>query len=367
MVSSTTPTLKKVCNLQALFSLFNWFKIVCSSCFRTRQEEVLERGMKKCLSEARMRRSGKGTDSSLAKVDLVKGNANLEAATEQQSVLSAWEFPSHGKEEGDMFEGVFYVGSKVQTEVEMRSPVEESKGMTTIIKAPRSPRRLQSSQPCSNHDPPAASNSVIASEIATNSVKIATNSVMASKIDIEEAKNRKSSNHSSSPSSQESKSKPIDITSTIKVKNPSILLPDSEDEKRNDKLQDHPSSMIADENAEISPAKGIKPRRSITDNDFAELRGCIDLGFVFTQDDIPDLRETLPALEVCYAISQNLQDPQATLLPCEDSGSPLPESPSTSPTISSWKIASPGDQPQQVKARLRHWAQAVACNVRQSC
>ncbi|CAA3005628.1 Hypothetical predicted protein [Olea europaea subsp. europaea] len=32
----------------------------------------------------------------------------------------------------------------------------------------------------------------------------------------------------------------------------------------------------------------------------------------------------------------------------------------------SWKICSPGDDPQHVKTKLRHWAQAVACSVRQS-
>ncbi|KAI5056551.1 hypothetical protein GOP47_0028369 [Adiantum capillus-veneris] len=98
--------------------------------------------------------------------------------------------------------------------------------------------------------------------------------------------------------------------------------------------------------------------RSLTDQDFTELKGCIDLGFVFPSDHVPDLRETLPALEVCYAVAHGAISPVGNM---EDS---KPLSPS-SPPISPWRIASPGDQPQQVKARLRHWAQAVACNVRQ--
>eukprot|EP00250_Pteridium_aquilinum_P009407 c18648_g1_i1 orf=417-1904(-) len=104
---------------------------------------------------------------------------------------------------------------------------------------------------------------------------------------------------------------------------------------------------------------GGRRGRSLTDQDFTELRGCIDLGFVFTEDHIPDLRDTLPALEVCYAVAHGAISPVSNL---EDSKALTPGSPPVSP----WRIASPGDQPQQVKTRLRHWAQAVACNVRQA-
>lgn len=104
---------------------------------------------------------------------------------------------------------------------------------------------------------------------------------------------------------------------------------------------------------------GRRQARSLTDEDFNELRGCIDLGFVFSQDHIPDLCETLPALEICYAIAHG---PISTVCNMESSVSV-----STGSTpISPWKVVSPGDQPQQVKARLRHWAQAVACNVWQA-
>ncbi|VFQ76381.1 unnamed protein product [Cuscuta campestris] len=46
------------------------------------------------------------------------------------------------------------------------------------------------------------------------------------------------------------------------------------------------------------------------------------------------------------------------------SSSPL-NSPS-SDNSDSWKICSPGDNPEHVKTKLRHWAQAVACSVMQS-
>lgn len=74
--------------------------------------------------------------------------------------------------------------------------------------------------------------------------------------------------------------------------------------------------------------------KSLTDEDLDELKGCLDLGFGFSYDEIPELCNTLPALELCYSMSNN------------------------------WKISSPGDHPQDVKARLKYWAQAVACTVK---
>lgn len=77
--------------------------------------------------------------------------------------------------------------------------------------------------------------------------------------------------------------------------------------------------------------------KSLTDEDLDELKGCLDLGFGFSYDEIPELCNTLPALELCYSMSS-------------------PDS--------NWKISSPGDHPEDVKARLKYWAQAVACTVK---
>lgn len=118
----------------------------------------------------------------------------------------------------------------------------------------------------------------------------------------------------------------------------------------------------------VSPTEGSKIKlraRSLTDDDFDELRGFMDLGFRFSEDCIPHLCDTLPALEVYCAIKQTLQDS-----PCHGNLHGVPEISSPvsslpSPT-SSWKVASPGDQPQDVKARLKLWAHAVACDLRQS-
>jgi hypothetical protein len=44
---------------------------------------------------------------------------------------------------------------------------------------------------------------------------------------------------------------------------------------------------------------------SLTDEDMEELRGCIDLGFGFSNDEKDtELCNTLPALELCYAITK---------------------------------------------------------------
>jgi hypothetical protein len=99
--------------------------------------------------------------------------------------------------------------------------------------------------------------------------------------------------------------------------------------------------------------------KSLTDDDLDELKGCLDLGFGFSYDEIPELCNTLPALELCYSMSQKFIDDQQ-------------KSPENSPAVSefgyspiaNWKISSPGDHPEDVKARLKYWAQAVACTVR---
>ncbi|KAK1411081.1 hypothetical protein QVD17_37625 [Tagetes erecta] len=109
--------------------------------------------------------------------------------------------------------------------------------------------------------------------------------------------------------------------------------------------------------------------KSLTDEDLDELKGCLDLGFGFSYDEIPELCNTLPALELCYSMSQKFLDDQHKSP--EKSPEKLPEkSPAvvdevvSSPPIASWKISSPGDHPEEVKARLKYWAQAVACTVR---
>ncbi|XP_009387076.2 uncharacterized protein LOC103974056 [Musa acuminata AAA Group] len=94
---------------------------------------------------------------------------------------------------------------------------------------------------------------------------------------------------------------------------------------------------------------GVGWARSLTDDDLEELKACLDLGFGFTYDEIPELCKTLPALVLCYSLSRSLETSTATV---------------ASSPIANWKISGPGDQPEEVKARLKFWAQAVACTVR---
>ncbi|KAK4775870.1 hypothetical protein SAY87_023831 [Trapa incisa] len=109
---------------------------------------------------------------------------------------------------------------------------------------------------------------------------------------------------------------------------------------------------------------------AITDEDLNELKGCIELGFGFKEEDGQQLCNTLPALDLYFAVNRQLSPspistPQSrastsSLGSCSSSsGSPRGES-------DAWKICSPGDDPQHVKMKLRHWAQAVACSVMQS-
>lgn len=94
--------------------------------------------------------------------------------------------------------------------------------------------------------------------------------------------------------------------------------------------------------------------KSLTDEDLEELKGCLDLGFGFSYEEILELCNTLPALELCYSLSQKFLDdqqqqhhhhhhkspaPESSLYPL-----PLPESPSPpSGPIANWKISSRGE------------------------
>ncbi|OMO97700.1 hypothetical protein COLO4_14423 [Corchorus olitorius] len=118
--------------------------------------------------------------------------------------------------------------------------------------------------------------------------------------------------------------------------------------------------------------------KSLTDEDLDELKGCLDLGFGFSYEEIPELCNTLPALELCYSMSQKYLDEHHK----SPDTSPETTTEAVSSPIANWKISSPGqsfyalfafsscsigmsgDHPEDVKARLKYWAQAVACTVR---
>ncbi|KAL6545030.1 hypothetical protein OROHE_009937 [Orobanche hederae] len=112
----------------------------------------------------------------------------------------------------------------------------------------------------------------------------------------------------------------------------------------------------------------------LTDEDLNELKGCIELGFGFNEEEGQRLCTTIPALDLYFAVNRQfstspVSSPNSNGSSCNVSniggrsssfgGSPMSDS-------DSWKICSPGDDPEHVKTKLRHWAQAVACSVRQS-
>ncbi|KFK31933.1 hypothetical protein AALP_AA6G178000 [Arabis alpina] len=114
----------------------------------------------------------------------------------------------------------------------------------------------------------------------------------------------------------------------------------------------------------------------LTDEDLRELKGSIELGFGFNEEAGQKLCNTLPALDLYFAVNRQLSplpSPSSSrssnggdgsLSSTSASSSSIPCSPKTD--SDSLKILYPGDNPQQVKQRLRHWAQAVACSVMQS-
>ncbi|XP_010458142.1 PREDICTED: uncharacterized protein LOC104739473 [Camelina sativa] len=112
----------------------------------------------------------------------------------------------------------------------------------------------------------------------------------------------------------------------------------------------------------------------LTDEDLSELKGSIELGFGFNEEQGQQLTTTLPALDLYFAVTRQIS-PVST--PGSTGGSSSSSRPTTlgdrsssfgSPKSDSdsLKVMSPGDSPQLVKMRLRHWAQAVACSVIQS-
>ncbi|XP_010494108.1 PREDICTED: uncharacterized protein LOC104771301 isoform X1 [Camelina sativa] len=118
----------------------------------------------------------------------------------------------------------------------------------------------------------------------------------------------------------------------------------------------------------------------LTDEDLRELKGSIELGFGFNEEAGQKLCNTLPALDLYFAVNRQLSPlPSPSSSRSSNGGdgslssassSSIPCSPKTD--SDSLKILCPGkqkfqgDNPQQVKQRLRHWAQAVACSLMQS-
>ncbi|KAG8083419.1 hypothetical protein GUJ93_ZPchr0015g6802 [Zizania palustris] len=159
----------------------------------------------------------------------------------------------------------------------------------------------------------------------------------------------------------------------IQRRRSSISLQDAEDEGS--------AKMYATAYSEASSSTE-RVLKSLTDEDLDELRGSMELGFGFDEEKGgQNLCDTLPALDLYFAVNRQLSEPKLRLstssLPsptsatsssstlCSTSNPGSPVAPSS--VMDNWKICSPGDNPQLVKTRLRHWAQVVACSVKHSC
>ncbi|XP_062004665.1 uncharacterized protein LOC133721906 [Rosa rugosa] len=132
-----------------------------------------------------------------------------------------------------------------------------------------------------------------------------------------------------------------------------------------------------------SPGAAAEPEgddMNLTDEDLHELKGCIELGFGFNEEEGQRLCPTLPALDLYFAVNRQfspspISSPNSSRHSTSSIGGATSSfgglsasfgSPSPRSDSDGWKICSPGDNPQQVKTKLRHWAQAVACSVMQS-
>lgn len=100
---------------------------------------------------------------------------------------------------------------------------------------------------------------------------------------------------------------------------------------------------------------GIHETDDLTDEDLNELKGCIELGFGFNEEDGQRLCDTIPALDLYFAVNRQflmspIPSPASSRSEPSLRGPPSPSSvlvggrsSSTSPrSDSDWKICSPG-------------------------
>ncbi|EMS58971.1 hypothetical protein TRIUR3_29245 [Triticum urartu] len=114
---------------------------------------------------------------------------------------------------------------------------------------------------------------------------------------------------------------------------------------------------------------------AVNRQDLDELKGSMELGFGFNEENGgQNLCDTLPALDLYFAVNRQLSEPKmrvcsrslpslsvVTSSSSMHSGTPSPAgSPTAQPSLlDSLKISSPaGENPQLIKTRLRQWAQA---------
>ncbi|KAF1869718.1 hypothetical protein Lal_00017294 [Lupinus albus] len=79
----------------------------------------------------------------------------------------------------------------------------------------------------------------------------------------------------------------------------------------------------------------------LTDEDWNELKGCIELGFGFNEEDGQTLCNTLPALDLYFAVNRRNLSLSLVSTP-HGGGSASSFGSPTTPDSDSWKICTPG-------------------------
>lgn len=108
------------------------------------------------------------------------------------------------------------------------------------------------------------------------------------------------------------------------------------------KKKNKKSHVLLEGYVESADEDDLTRTKSLTDEDLDELKGCLDLGFGFSYDEIPELCNTLPALELCYSMSQKFMDEQQKSPENADAAATDSFSSVASP-IANWRISSPGE------------------------
>ncbi|CAF1939666.1 unnamed protein product [Brassica oleracea] len=135
--------------------------------------------------------------------------------------------------------------------------------------------------------------------------------------------------------------------------------------------------MIMIQEKKMRVSDNLSEQKKLTDEDLNELKGSIELGFGFNEEAGQKLCNTLPALDLYFAVNRHLSPLASPSSSRSSSASAsvfsmsIPCSPKKTDSDSlkivlSKNKAKHWDNPQQVKQRLRHWAQAVACYVMQT-
>jgi hypothetical protein len=82
-----------------------------------------------------------------------------------------------------------------------------------------------------------------------------------------------------------------------------------------------------------SGSGAVARAKSLTEDDLADLKGCLDLGFGFAYHEIPELCGTLPALQLCYSMTRRFLDGQRA---------PGEEQEPEAASLPNWRISAPG-------------------------